>query len=106
VPDPVRYLLLFAFLAHSLTWRLTFAGGGVLKGVKADLWLTGELGHVSYFLYRRREILANPLPPSSQHEILAANAEGIHVLVCTFFFPSSLIPRPFLSCSLRQRDSR
>ncbi|BGP20018.1 hypothetical protein JCM10213_000600 [Rhodosporidiobolus nylandii] len=47
------------------------SGGGVLKGVKADLWLTGELGH---------------------HDILAANAQGIHVFCCNH----SATERPWL----------
>ncbi|GAA6039366.1 hypothetical protein JCM8097_002818 [Rhodosporidiobolus ruineniae] len=48
------------------------SGGGVLKGVKADLWLTGELGH---------------------HDILAANAQGIHVFCCNH----SATERPWLA---------
>ncbi|GAA5912330.1 hypothetical protein JCM6882_002562 [Rhodosporidiobolus microsporus] len=48
------------------------SGGGVLKGVKVDLWLTGELGH---------------------HDILAANAQGIHVFCCNH----SATERPWLS---------
>ncbi|GAA6021507.1 hypothetical protein JCM10207_005784 [Rhodosporidiobolus poonsookiae] len=48
------------------------SGGSVLKGVKADLWLTGELGH---------------------HDILAANAAGIHVFCCNH----SATERPWLS---------
>ncbi|GAA5905651.1 hypothetical protein JCM8208_005795 [Rhodotorula glutinis] len=48
------------------------SGSGVLKGVKADLYLTGEMGH---------------------HDILAANAAGIHVLTCNH----SATERPWLS---------
>ncbi|GAA5917498.1 hypothetical protein JCM5296_001678 [Sporobolomyces johnsonii] len=48
------------------------SGSGVLKGVKADLYLTGEMGH---------------------HDILAANAAGIHVLCCNH----SATERPWLS---------
>ncbi|GAA5827548.1 hypothetical protein JCM11251_001727 [Rhodosporidiobolus azoricus] len=48
------------------------SGGGVLKGIQADLWLTGELGH---------------------HDILAANAQGIHVFCCNH----SATERPWLS---------
>ncbi|GAA5820227.1 hypothetical protein JCM3770_006068 [Rhodotorula araucariae] len=48
------------------------SGSGVLKGVKADLYLTGEMGH---------------------HDILAASAAGIHVLCCNH----SATERPWLS---------
>ncbi|GAA6002671.1 uncharacterized protein JCM10292_002960 [Rhodotorula paludigena] len=48
------------------------SGSGVLKGVKADLYLTGEMGH---------------------HDILAANAAGIHVFCCNH----SATERPWLS---------
>ncbi|GAA5866513.1 hypothetical protein JCM8547_000650 [Rhodosporidiobolus lusitaniae] len=48
------------------------SGGGVLKGVQADLWLTGELGH---------------------HDILAAIAQGIHVFCCNH----SATERPWLA---------
>ncbi|GAA5962865.1 hypothetical protein JCM8115_001988 [Rhodotorula mucilaginosa] len=48
------------------------SGSGVLKGVNADLYLTGEMGH---------------------HDILAANAAGIHVLCCNH----SATERPWLS---------
>ncbi|GAA5989948.1 hypothetical protein JCM10908_002391 [Rhodotorula pacifica] len=48
------------------------SGSGVLKGVDADLYLTGEMGH---------------------HDILAANAAGIHVLCCNH----SATERPWLS---------
>ncbi|GAA5903262.1 uncharacterized protein JCM6883_002743 [Sporobolomyces salmoneus] len=37
------------------------SGSSVLKGVEADLYLTGEMGH---------------------HDVLAANAKGIHVFCC------------------------
>ncbi|GAA5966949.1 hypothetical protein JCM3765_004409 [Sporobolomyces pararoseus] len=37
------------------------SGSSVLKGIEADLYLTGEMGH---------------------HDILAANAKGIHVFCC------------------------
>ncbi|CEQ41732.1 SPOSA6832_03498, partial [Sporobolomyces salmonicolor] len=55
------------------------SGSGVLKGVKADLYLTGEMGHWS--------VLLRP------HDILAANAAGIHVLCCNH----SATERPWLS---------
>ena len=85
------------------------SGSGVLKGVKADLYLTGEMGHV------RRRSLACPIlqlspltrlegrdcsrrdarllthEPPLQHDILAANAAGIHVLTCA---SSSSLTRP------------
>ncbi|GAA6060875.1 hypothetical protein JCM10212_000158 [Sporobolomyces blumeae] len=48
------------------------SGSGVLKGVKADLYLTGEMGH---------------------HDILAANAAGIHVFCCNH----SATERPWLA---------
>ncbi|KAM0786021.1 hypothetical protein ACM66B_006836 [Microbotryomycetes sp. NB124-2] len=48
------------------------SGESVLKGVKADLYLTGELGH---------------------HSVLAFNAQGIHCLVCNH----SATERPWLS---------
>ncbi|GAA5930892.1 uncharacterized protein JCM15063_002488 [Sporobolomyces koalae] len=48
------------------------SGSSVLKNVEADLYLTGEMGH---------------------HEILAANAKGIHVLCCNH----TATERPWLS---------
>ncbi|GAA5880795.1 hypothetical protein JCM3774_005753 [Rhodotorula dairenensis] len=48
------------------------SGSGVLKGVEADLYLTGEMGH---------------------HDILAATAAGVHVLCCNH----SATERPWLS---------
>jgi putative NIF3 family GTP cyclohydrolase 1 type 2 len=75
------------------------SGGGVLKGVQADLWLTGELGHVRFRCLSPLPSLPS-LPPRSanhfvwillmhivhlQHDILAANAKGIHVFCCTSF---------------------
>ncbi|GAA6007429.1 hypothetical protein JCM11491_004160 [Sporobolomyces phaffii] len=48
------------------------SGSSVLKGVEADLYLTGEMGH---------------------HDILAANAKGIHVFCCNH----TATERPWLS---------
>lgn len=45
------------------------SGGSILGGVKADLYLTGEMSH---------------------HEILAANAAGTHVFCCMWRTTSSL----------------
>ncbi|GAA5824706.1 hypothetical protein JCM5353_004416 [Sporobolomyces roseus] len=48
------------------------SGSSVLKGVKADLYLTGEMSH---------------------HDVLAANAQGIHVFCCNH----TNTERPWLS---------
>ncbi|GFZ42747.1 Protein NIF3 homolog [Saitozyma sp. JCM 24511] len=53
------------------------SGGGVFKGVKADLLLTGELSH---------------------HEVLAAVAAGQSVILCNH----SNTERPYLSAVLRE----
>lgn len=48
------------------------SGSSVLKDVKADIWITGEASH---------------------HDILAANAKGVHILVSNH----SASERPWLS---------
>jgi putative NIF3 family GTP cyclohydrolase 1 type 2 len=57
------------------------SGGGVLRGMEADVYLTGEMGYVriwtTFFLLSLIFVFFFP-----QHEVLAAVASGKNVILC------------------------
>ncbi|KAK4687436.1 hypothetical protein P7C73_g2674, partial [Tremellales sp. Uapishka_1] len=87
-PSPERPIESIAVCAGS--------GGGVFKGVTADLLLTGEMSHVSFYLVPKAS-RSTEIPHRQQHEVLAAIAGGQSVILCNH----SNTERPYLSTVLQ-----
>lgn len=69
------------------------SGSSVLKNVEADLYLTGEFGHVrSPSRDRSSPFQTDRSTLPLQHDILLANASGRHVITCNH----SASERPWL----------